>query len=367
MSTSRARLVIVATFFLYVTVQVHVLRPFEAVLEAVMLGMMALSLGAISLAHRAELGRTLRSAMPALVVLPALLYCALFAEAYDVGVLAVKLVFLIGCGALLGSGEGQRSLVAAGDAVLLAVILAGALALAGAIATVVGFSSAGVKNSLGLANPNTPMYFAFSSTMLFFVLGRMRRFYASLALLAVLVGLGAYSRTYLVAAALLLLADLARRSHLLRTVARPLLLLAALLVYLLGIGVALVAALAPEMLRDQLEGPLDVFLSYRLSVMVDAPPFEADSLTGISFAPLDSMYYELVFVLGPILMALIPGAIVRAWLRSLAEPARFRELAAMLALVSVGLVEGVFFKLTVMGVLFLRLVMFGAPREERVP
>jgi hypothetical protein len=358
-------LLLVATFGLYVAKQTLLLQHFGPELDALILAVMMLSLLALTVCHPRELGVLSRRALPWIVMLSSVVYYALFADARATLALVAKLLFLLACGALLESEAGRRTLRLAADAIVVAVVVIAVLALVGAIPSNSGFSAAGDKFSLGMFNPNAPMFFVFSALAVYFVIGARYRLLLGIGCILGLYLFGALSRTYFAASVLLIVLGLGANTPSWRRVAAAGLFTGAMIAWCLGLAVVFVAILFPEVLAPYTETPLDVVLSHRLSVLIAARPVAGDTLTGIHFEAQDSMFHELLFVFGPATTAVLMIGLLRAWVRARRSAFEYRHLVLITIVVAIGLFEGVLLKVTPLSILALRLL--GGPAVSEPP
>jgi hypothetical protein len=340
------RLLLTATFAFYVFSQTLILKEQATVMQSILTAMMAAAACAMLIAFPTEARLPLRSASTLLIVASVVLSSILFSEPREVLVVLVKVLFLLMCVSLLHNVRGSRQLISVADGVVASIVIIAALESVGVIPGAEGYSAAGHKRSLGLTNPNAPMYFMFSSIVVYYLAGSTKRMHMAAAGVAVLYMLDAFSRTYALATIILIALDLAARSSFARRMVRLPLFLMTLMVYFCGSAFFLVGTALPELFIGLVGSRLDEFLSLRFSTVLLTSADDGMTLTGIKFAAQDSMYHELIFVLGPAFWLAFMVAIGRLGLSSLHVPSHFRLFAFMAIVVMVGLVEGVFLKLT---------------------
>lgn len=204
------------------------------------------------------------------------------------------------------------------------------------------------KYSLGFMNPNIGPYFAFASLYVYFVMKAETRFWLLfLLIITSSIMFSIYSRTFLMGSVLLAVYQLVKRSHVdLVKVVR----LFAWIVFFASVASVAVAVflVLGEGAVNGVFGSIDAVSSARLFFMAKNPFVVSSSGPIIWMKAFDSIYYELVFILGPYVVFWL-----LVWWRLVAEIDRIirlypAEIYSILVFSLLGLFEGMIFKFSPM-------------------
>ncbi len=208
---------------------------------------------------------------------------------------AVIVVFLA-----LHASKDPRVLISMADTGVLAVLLIGSLAYWGLIPSQFSQTSVWTKNYFGFINPNIGPYFLFSSAFVFYFYGRMVRFSLVVSILALLwFQFQVFSRTFIAGSAMLLAYVLVVRSRFLEAA------LSRALAILLGLATVMYLILAILLIGNAVSAKggwlqvVDYFFSQRLWFLSEVSMRVTNAGSLIRLKPFDSIYYEVVFLLGP--------------------------------------------------------------------
>jgi hypothetical protein len=260
--------------------------------------------------------------------------------------LTFKTFFLLSLLVLLHTPDGVKILIASSDAIVVSVLLIATLAQLGVIPSTVSEMVFWSKNTAGFNNPNTPYYFVFSSFLIYYLFNSQLRLAGSILFLASLVLIDSFSRTYILGTIFIGLTALLIRHEFLYQKIRWVLLGLIISLSTAGLSLFIIAATQPDILSPLINSPLDILLSYRLSLAVEDIFIPANNIMGSVFGSKDSIYNELLFILGPIFSILYFFGVFRWWIYSKASKVALEFIVILSAISITGLMETMFFNIT---------------------
>jgi hypothetical protein len=338
---------------LYVVSQTLLLKPSGAILQSMIVVLMTLTLLNLFGRHRSQWRATFDRPQVCAIVLSIVLVYGPFAEPGDLLIVLVKLGYALAAISLLDSPSGVRTLIRAADWSLAAVVTVVTAAEIGLIPTMTSdFEWDGlIKNYAGFTNPNAPMLFVFSSMALYFLLARSRRLLAAAAVALLLYQVGAVSRTYLGACVLLVSVAVLLHRPAVGWVLRRSLFPLFFLLYVTGSVFIFLAATAPTVLGNLIGTTVDIFLSLRVETALVYLYEPGNTLTGMRFAALDSMYFELVLIFGPVFWFLLLRGAYRCWRAPHHNGIALRLLTIVTIASATGLLETLLLSLTLISLI----------------
>lgn len=293
--------------------------------------------------------------------LSTLLVAILFNELSSTAYMVCKLVLVL-CLAIITKRIGGYLLLSLADIGVATVVMFAVLANIGWVPNNPSvFNGNWVKNYIGFINPNIGPFFIFSSLFVYFLMEDKKRFW-SCALLIFFSWkyLNVFSRTFIVGTMLLLIYNFLqffpKKCHLWF---RPInyLTLGSTICYLL---ISLLVILGFINIYDNFLAYLDKLLSARLTKMAEIPFLVSESGPIMKIYPIDSIYYELLFLLGPFAFFM--------WLKYYYDLVYDRnqkkisqiEIYALNIFLLIGLVEGLFAKFSSMLVTVIMIMFIGS-------
>lgn len=357
---------VVFTYSLYLVSQTLLLKPYAVFTQTLIVILMCATLFEMFRRYQTQWRSTFVSLRNFFIAMSALLTCGLYSELFDLLTIFVKLAYVLAMVTLLDSPSGIRTIVRTADATLAVVVLIVIAAHSNLIPTAVSdFEWNGVtKNYVGFTSPNASMAFVFSALCSYFLLGRGRRFLLASCALLLLFYLGAVSRTYFGGSALLFGMLLLPDRSSLRRALTHLLFPLFVLMYFTGSIFILVAAVMPEVLTRLVGSELDIFLSLRLETAMDYLYAPGNTISGVRFNALDTVYFEIVLLLGPVFWFLLLRG---AW-RCRRIPTRnyigFKLLAVITIVAVTGLLETILFSLTLGSLILFYVATRSTPNFE---
>lgn len=191
------------------------------------------------------------------------------------------------------------------DGALVATISIVGLATIGLIPTA-QFSAVDLwtKEAGGFANPNNAPYFACISCFLYFLIDKRRKLWAAGMLNILLLLLGVFSRTYLTMLAIIITCSffsiyfpkIARYVYISMYVT-------SLPMIVIGVAFYVGVIAFPQVFYNYQGTWIDMITSYRISIAFEDPVYASGSILGYSIKKMDSLYAELIYAGGPILLA----------------------------------------------------------------
>jgi hypothetical protein len=339
---------VMITYFLYVVSQTLLLKPYAALTQTLLVILMCITLFEMFRHHQTQWRSTILSSRSFFIGMSTLLTCGLYVELFDLVTIFIKLGYMLAIVTLLESPSGMRTILRTADATLAAVLLVVIAAYANLIPTAVtDFEWFGAtKNHVGFYNPNGPMAFIFSALCIYFLLGRGRRFLIASFSLLVLFYLGATSRTYFAAGMLLfgmfLLPVRSGLYHALTYFMFPLF----VLMYFVGSIFIFLTAVIPEVLMHIVGSELDILLSLRFETALDYLYAPGETISGFRLNALDTIYYELILLLGPVFWFLLLRAAWRCYKAAKHNYLDFKLLYVVTIIAATGLLETILFSIT---------------------
>lgn len=219
--------------------------------------------------------------------------------------LKVLLIFML-LVTLRTADDMRRVLLGMADAASVAILFVTSSAYLGVIPTTVFAVGDRVRDALGFWNPNVALSLTFLSALTYAICGTKRRLDAAM-LLAVAIGLGgALSRTFFVSILLLWLGIRSEAFGWTRALANASSFITGIIALLVGVGAYAVAIFAPDLLQPLVMSPVDLLLSFRMSLLADYFVEYGRGPFGFVVLFQDSIYFELVVVFGlPLLVAFV--------------------------------------------------------------
>jgi hypothetical protein len=339
---------VVLTYSLYVLSQTLLLKPYAAFMQTLIVILMCASLFVMFCRYQKQWRSTFYSSRSLFIGVSTLFTCGLYIELFDLVTIFVKLAYVLAMVTLLDTPSGIRTIIRTADATLAAVVFIVIAAHGNVIpSAVTDFQWFGAtKNHVGFTNPNGSMAFVFSALCTYFLLGRGVRFLLASCALLVLFYLGAISRTYLGGSVLLFgLFLLPSRTSLHQTIAYfmfPIF----VSIYFAGSIFILLTAFMPEVLGHLIGSELDILLSLRFETALDYLYVPGNTMSGIRLNALDTIYYELILLLGPIFWFLLLRGAWRCRQVAVGNDIGFRLLCVVAIIAITGLLETIIFSLT---------------------
>ncbi len=358
MSKFLLRSSIICTFVTYLLSQTQLLKDDRESLQYVIVSLMILSIIFVIKLHPHEFGRIFSNVRVMFAFTSIILFNLVFFDPTQFWVIIFKVFFLLTCLAFLFSQSGAKIYITIADSVALSVLVIGVLAELGIVPSTISEMEAWTKNSVGFNNPNTPYYFLFSSFLIYFIFNSTLKLIACLLLMVALIAVDSFSRTYVIGTVFICLIGLFIRYRFVHTVIRPMLFVLMLFCSALGSLFYLTAAVNPSILQPLVLTPLDVALSYRLSLALEDIYIPAKNLVGFSFGTKDSIYNELLFFLSPIFLIMFFQGIYRWWITSKYDSNALRMLAVLSMISVTGLMETIFLNLTPISAIFFSVAVF---------
>jgi hypothetical protein len=282
----------------------------------------------------------------------ALIFTLAFNDVYLFKMDMIKLIVLFISSVLVMSERGKETLVSYVDGALaatLGVVLAAHFGLIETRLSIV--NGLWEKSYGGFSNPNNGPYFIYVATVIYYLYGGARKFYLSIIALVVILYFGIFSRTYLIACLILLFSNLVMLTNNKKIKFSYLKLLISIgsISMLFGVIFYLGIIIYPEMFIEYRGSALDLILSSRITVGLDEPLYISDSLSGVSFARLDSMYVEIIYYCGPICAFCYFIKFFSFKLKDLGEDGHYRSVIIYSLLAILGIFESQFFNITPIG------------------
>ena len=340
------RLALIVTFVGYMLSQTQMLKDDRDVIQYIVIGLMVVSMILIVKLHFKKLTALFSYERSAVSLGSIALFNLIFFEPILFWVVIFKVVFLMSCLVVLLMKDGIKIYISIVDCIVLTVLIISFLAQMGMIPTAISEMEGWTKNSVGFNNPNTPFYFLFSSFLIYFIFGSTSRILVCLLVMIGLLLVGSFSRTYVLGTALIFIFGLLIRYDLFRTLARPLLFTLFMFCWMAGSIFYITAAVDPKLLEPLALSPLDIALSYRLSLSLEDIYIPADNLVGFTFGSKDSIYNELIFIFGPIFWIMIFFGILRWWIASKYSQTAFKVFMVICIISVTGLTETIFLNVT---------------------
>ena len=339
------------TFALYVFSQTLLLKQYSDPVQGLLIFLMLVSVVLTAMGYWQQLLQIFSRVRVLGILISIVLFYGLISQPADLAIVLAKVLFLTSCAAVLSLRTSAGSFLRIADWVVISVSAIAVLAELGLLPTVRGDWEMLEKSSAGLINANTSMFFVFSSIAIYFVFGQVKRVVLGTLVLYILYNFGAFSRTYVVGSALLLLLSFLYHRPGFRAGTRPVLLLLMLISWSVGSIFFVTAATMPELLEPLAYTPLDWLLSLRLSTAALFLNQPANTLTGLKFSAVDSMFYEILLVFGPVYWFMFLRGAWRWWRASKRDPTAFKVFALIAVISTTGLMETLFLNLTLMSVL----------------
>lgn len=348
-----------AIIALYVTAQTELLKPASLILW----GFITVLIFGLSLKRSAKLVLQPHDPITLLLLgltcLHALAFHLLIGETMTgdgagLEILKVLLVFL--CLAILRSQEDIRmAVIGMADTAIAATSIIALLGYLGVIPSTTWTWFERSRDALGFWNPNVALGFIFPSAIAYTCYSRRRRLTAALAI-AILIGIaGALSRTFFAAITLLWLGVMSGSFGFTRRLADYAYFAVACISMLFGTVSYMTALFAQEFLQGLVLSPIDLILSFRISLLADYFMVKGEGPLGFVLLRQDSLYFELLFIFGLPFCFLY----VREFLRRFGhrDDLAQRNVFLALSVVSIaGLAESMLLTITVGSMLLLLLI-----------
>ncbi len=339
---------VVLTYSVYVLSQTLLLKPYAVFMQTLIVVLMCINLLEIFCRYQKQWQSTFYSTRSFFIGISTLFTCGLYVELFDLVTILVKLAYVLAMVTLLDTPSGIRTIERIADATLVVVALIVFAASGNLIpSAVTDFEWFGAtKNHVGFTSPNGSMAFVFSALCTYFLLGRGGRFLLASFSLLVLFYLGAISRTYFGGGVLLfglfLLPSRSSLHHVIAYFVFPIF----VLTYFAGSIFILLTAFMPEVLRHLIGSELDILLSLRFETALDYLYVPGDTISGIRLNALDTIYYEIILLLGPIFWFLLLRGAWRCRQVAVGNYIGFRLLCVVAIIAITGLLETIIFSLT---------------------
>lgn len=352
------------TFVVYVVSQTVVLRPYVALTQTLVVFLMLTSMLLLSMQYSRQFAWIFGNWRTWVIYVSVAIFFLPNAELADITVILAKVTYLLACTSVLFAARLSAIFVRIADLTVGMVTAIVLLAKAGLLPSVMFEAGDVVKYSAGFTNPNTPSYFLFSAIGTYFLFLDRRRLAIAVAAMVLVTLLGAYSRTYLFGAALLVLVAFGPQRRFWLQMMRWPLASIALLFAAAGCVFFLIAAFYPVLVQPLVMSPLDIVTSLRFSTAIEYMYSSAPTLSGVQFEAQDSMFYEIALVLGPLYTLLFFGGLLVIIRNSMQEPAAHRLLMLAVVVVLTGLMQSMLFSLTPLAVITFSIAFIGRRSYE---
>jgi len=227
------------------------------------------------------------------------------------------------------------------------------------------------KNFGGFNNPNTSSFFLFSVLATYFIFGLKNRYYLALLVTLILyIFFDIYSRTFFYGSILLVLYQLAisRKYFLslfLNHAGKFFLFISAS-----SFLVLVIVAVFYENLEFLKDSNINSILSNRVDLLLNGLYVRSDTISGINFIAFDNIYYELLFIYGPVVFWFYTKNLLDTWYYVIAsndQPLFLYRLCVVAILVSlIGLFEGFFTKISPLTILLIALFFINYANDKRL-
>jgi hypothetical protein len=337
------KILCVSFYAIYIFRQTTLVDSFARIVEqtliALAVSIVSLNLGQLKCAIIKSREKCIRLSLS--MVIAGILFSEYGAMAISAGKVALILLFLV----VVSHGNGKNILLKMADVGVLSLLILGAATCWDGG----GVFSNGVwtKNSLSFLNPNIGPYFAFASLYVYFVMRAEARFWFLFFLIILSSTMfNIYSRTFLMGSVLLMVYQLFNRSgvDLKKFIRISTWVVLFTTVASIAVSVFLIVG---EGAVDGEFGLINTLSSARLFFMAKNPFVVSSSGPVIMIRAFDSIYYELIFILGPyVLLRLF------IWWRSVAKKDKVdlypMEIYSILVFSFIGLFDGMIFKFSPM-------------------
>ena len=274
---------------------------------------------------------------------------------FDNLVVIYKIVILLLATTLFLSPRGLATVERYADGALLSVIFIAILAKLQVIPSE-QYSAHELwqKESGGFSNPNNGPYFVYVCMLIYFIRVNLKKASIAMGLLIFLFYSDVFSRTYLVLTTLLFVATICnvKFPRLLRPL-HGLVGLIALIAMLAGLFFYIGIFMYPDILQRFQGTPLDLITSYRISIALEGGVYNSDSILGVSFTRLDSLYVELIYSCGPLFLLFFFVQFLRNLFASHPNSTEMRIHIGISAVLIAGLFEIQLFNITPVGPMIL--------------
>lgn len=241
-----------------------------------------------------------------------LLFATLSVDLENLAVI-IKVVILLLATTLFLSPRGLAAVERYADGALLSVIFITLLSNLQVIPSVqYSAHESWQKESGGFSNPNNGPYFIYVCMLIYFISAELKKAVIAMGLMIFLFYSNVFSRTYFVITTLLFAATICNVKF--PRLLRPLHMLVgliALVAMLAGLYFYIGIFLYPDILQNFQDTPLDFITSYRITIALGGGVYSSDSILGVSFTRLDSLYVELVYSCGPLFSLFFFGLFLR--------------------------------------------------------
>jgi hypothetical protein len=233
------------------------------------------------------------------LVLSIILVGILFHQPIMIMAVILKVVFIIILTALDSRNNKRIMLVMADFGVLCLIIIGVGVALS-FIPSQYITSTQWSKNNFGFVNPNVVSYFFFASLFVYFIQGKSTRFWLLLIVIFVLwQWFDVYSRTFIIGSILLSIYALVAHHEIISTALVKWVTKFVLLLSLIYLSICALMIFNVKDMWMEWTLALDGILSARLLFISFNDFYVSNSGPLLYIKPFDSIYYELLFVLGP--------------------------------------------------------------------
>ena len=266
-----------------------------------------------------ELRKSNAGPVVALLVISVLFSMVLFQSQELIQQVSVKMA-LLSWFAMLAQVYGRSLFIVLADTMLIFLTLIVCMAEIGLIPTGYSETEWWIKNFAGFSNPNLPPLFAFSSLMIYFAFRAHTKFWFCLILIfLVWVWFDIYSRTVLLGSFMLLLYAFASSSAWMSRKLTAYMHFAAVLSIALYLVVMLVSFFGNLDVKVPWLASLNDAISNRLGKMDHGDLMLMGEGALFSIKPLDSIFYELIFLFGPVAVGsylYVVGSVSKSWMNA---------------------------------------------------